>query len=396
MHRINKYILWYGGGLLLLAIAIIPLIHPSRYERPFFHSSTAIACIRLCLLALPALAAFGMFRSYAGSRREKFVLALLAITAACFCEQILHQFVDKGHYFGGADNNTTWQRGLQKSVIALDPAVIPHSYRFLSHSIVAIFERLGNSFELARGVYRVLFNTLLFAAAIRYARLYLGRLAAIGVLLVLVMIFPITVAWFAGQFVDPISHLSFVACLYFYARNYEPGIGPTIVLGVFAKESVAALAVCRAFYGPQSQRCRAGLRAICYLLAALISLAAIRYFVNHGSFAYRSVSGVGLNQTMANLRGYREWSLQYIFSIGILLPGACLGWKLMDRSFRLTCLVLTLSLIVSSALFSWLNEVRNLVPALVMLAIVNFKYIESRFGFSMDGDPIPTDRRTLK
>jgi len=62
--------------------------------------------------------------------------------------------------------------------------------------------------------------------------------------------------------------------------------------------------------------------------------------------------------------------------IGLFVPGAVWGWKWMDNPFRLTCLFVTAGVVVSSAMFSWLSEVRNLVPAIVMLAIVNVTAVE--------------------
>ena len=69
----------------------------------------------------------------------------------------------------------------------------------------------------------------------------------------------------------------------------------------------------------------------------------------------------------------------YLATLGVLLPGAALGWRLMDRAFRSTCLLVTIAVVVSSLLFSWLVEVRNLIPALIPLAIVNLKYVETRW-----------------
>lgn len=382
MKNAARYLLWYGGAALMLALTILPLARPAWFATPLFTHAAVLWTARIALLVLPLVAAILGFRTYAASRGERIWLIILVLLAAGFAEQVHHQFVDKGAYFGGGNSNTTFQQNLQQAVLELRPDAIPHSYRFVSHSLVAWAQWLSGSFFVGRAAYRLLFNTLLFVAIFRYARLFLGKPASVGVVLAMLLVYPITVAWYAGQFVDPASHLSFVACLYFFARPFEPGVGPALVVGVLAKESVAALAVCRAFYG--SKRARAVLLAGLYFGAALAALIAIRYIVNRHAFGYGRISGVGMDHVWANLSGYDEWPFQYLFSLGIFLPGAWLGWHLMDRPFRLTCLLLTAALVVSSALFSWLNEVRNLVPALVMLAIVNLKYVESRFLRSAD------------
>jgi hypothetical protein len=89
---------------------------------------------------------------------------------------------------------------------------------------------------------------------------------------------------------------------------------------------------------------------------------------------------VDIGHVVRNLGTYEQWTLQYLFSVGVLIPGTILGWRLMPPSFRWTCLLVTLSLVVSSAFFSWLNEVRNLVPAMILMLVVNMRYLESKFG----------------
>lgn len=379
MKTFARHLAWIGGGAVLLAFALLPIVRPAIVAQPFSDTKAVIYAVRALLCLLPLIGTAILLASWPGGRREKIFLIVFVLLAATFCEHVHHQFVDKGHYFGGAESNTSWQQRLQSAVLQLDQNQIPHSYRFLSHGTLATLEWLSGSFAFARGAFRVLFNALLFAAILRYARVYLRPPFAIAAVLASVMIYPVTIAWYAGQPVDPMSHVSFIACLYFFARRNDAAVAPTLVLGVLAKESVAALAVCRAFYGPN--RLRSTSVAALYAGLAVATLIAVRYAVTQGTFAYAKISGVGTGHLWANLKGWDEWSLQYLFTLGILAPGTWLGWRLMDRPFQLTCLVLTVSLVLSSALFSWLNEVRNLMPALVMLTIVNLKYVESRLGF---------------
>lgn len=377
-QKAAPFLLWYlGGGLVLLA-SCLPILWPAYFTTPLPAQPTTLLWLRrVALFALIPLATLVLFRTYEGRRTEKWGFIVLAVLGACFCEQILHQFVDKGHYFG-APANTDIQRELQGSVIALDPRHVPHSYRFFSHGIVELFTWFGGSFEVGRAAYRLLFNALLCGAILRYARLFLPALYAGATLLLLLLLYPITVAWFAGQFVDPASHLSFVACLYFIQTGFEPGFAPALFVGVFAKESVAVMAVAR-FFG-HSSRWRAAVATLLYFLLALSGLLAIRLWVNQGAMQYQNISGVGTGQVLANLKGWDEWIPQYVFSLGVLLPGAALGWRLMSRNYRWITGLLGVSLVVTSAMFSWLNEVRNLFPAMIMLAIVNLRYVQSRIS----------------
>lgn len=370
----TAFVIWYAGGAFMLCLAAAPLLWSAAFSTPWPTSWWQIWSARLLLFAAIPLSVLFLFRTYLGAKREKWTFVILALLGAGFCEQIVHQFVDKGHYFN--EVNDTWQRSLQARVLALDPSFVPHSYRFLSHGIVELFSWLTGSFEVGRAAYRLLFNALLCGAILRYARLFLPAFYAGATLVLLLCLYPITVAWFAGQFVDPVSHLSFVACLYFLQRGFEPGIGPTIGVGVFAKESVAVMAAARFFY-PRIER-RSLFAAAGYAALAVAGLLAIRFWVNHGTMQYRSISGVGWVHIWDNLKGWDEWVPQYLFSIGVLLPGAALGWRLMDKSFRRTTLLLGVALVGSSALFSWLNEVRNLFPLMILLAIVNLRYLQKR------------------
>jgi hypothetical protein len=193
---------------------------------------------------------------------------------------------------------------------------------------------------------------------------------------VLAALYPQIIFHYAGQMVDPASYLSFAACLFCLARRNDALFGPVLFLGVFAKESVIVMAVCRAFYGPD--RRRAVLVAAGYLVVALFLVVAIRLKIT-GGFNYSTMSGVGLSHIRENiLRWYPWWLPLYVCTLGLLLPGAILGMRFMDRSFRWTCVVITASVVISSTMFSWLTEVRNLGPALIPLAVANLRYAELR------------------
>jgi hypothetical protein len=200
------------------------------------------------------------------------------------------------------------------------------------------------------------------------------------VVVLVVMVYPVTIVRYAGQLVDPASHLSFAVCLYALAAGYEPAFGPSLFLGVFAKESVVVMGLCRMFYG--ASRLRALAATALYFGVGLANVAAIRLIVNHGTFAYNKVSGVEENHILTNWNLYDQWGPLYLVSIGLFIPGAVLGWRYMDRPFKQTALLVTAAMVVSSLIFSWLAEVRNLMPAIFPLAVASMKYVEVR-GFGL-------------
>jgi uncharacterized membrane-anchored protein YitT (DUF2179 family) len=174
-----------------------------------------------------------------------------------------------------------------------------------------------------------------------------------------------------------------VVCLYSLAAGYEPAFGPSLFLGVFAKESVVVMGLCRMFYG--ANRLRAIAATALYFGGGVAIATGIRLVVNHGTFAYGKVSGMQWDHIHTNLSLYDQWGPLYLLSLGVFIPGAVLGWRYMDSAFKATTLLVTAAMIVSSLMFSWLAEVRNLMPAIFPLAVASLKYVEVRvLGVGVD------------
>jgi hypothetical protein len=379
MNRARPWILWYVFASAFLAIGSLPVALSGHLAGVLLVPPALVPLARTVLLASPFLACWVALRNAPGSARERRIAWAFSLACAGFCEVLHYWITDTGHYFPTAQfaDNTGWQLWVHSAVLRLSPWFEPHSYRFLPDSIVALFQAFTGDFAFARTAYRLLFNSLLFATIFRYSRIYLAPVSAVAVMLVIVLLYPVSILRYAGQLADPLSHLSFAVCLYCLAAGYGPGFGPSLVVGIFAKESVVVMALCRAFQGGSCLRSAA--RALGYLVAALAAAVAIRLRVNHGHLAYHAISGTGFQQARYNLDAWADWVPLYLATLGVLLPGAALGWRLMDRAFRSTCLLVTIAVVVSSLLFSWLVEVRNLIPALIPLAIVNLKYVETRW-----------------
>lgn len=380
MKPIPSALRWAAGALVLLAAGLTPLLWPGLYDGPIILDRPTLLTLRGALaLAVPLLTWLGL-RGAQLPVAEKRVVFFACLVAASVCEVVHYWVIDRGHYFPASQfkDNTAWQLYMNEGILALRPEYLPHSYRFLPDCLVRILAALVDDFAYARILYRMTCNGLLFVTIFRFARLHVRTPAACGVVVGLVALYPVTVLKYAGQFVDPLSHLSFAACLLFLAEGREAGFAASLVVGLFAKESVFVMAFCRAFHGPRWFRSVA--IAIGYALAGSAVVFGIRLFVNHGSFAYGQVSGVGPGHLWNNLAKYPEWGPLYLVSLGALLPGAIAGWRLVDRALRWTTITLVLAMIGSSLLFSWLHEVRNLMPAFIVLAVINARYLEHLFS----------------
>ena len=91
---------------------------------------------------------------------------------------------------------------------------------------------------------------------------------------------------------------------------------------------------------------------------------------------YARISGPGPSHVLNNLGQYTDWGPLWLVSLGLFLPGTLLGWRWLEPAFKATALVMTFALVLSSLFFSWLREVRNLVPAFIPLAVASLKYLE--------------------
>jgi hypothetical protein len=370
MSRAKPFLLWYGGAAAILAVGFARLLRPEWFTGPALGVPPQV--FWLVALAAPWL----VLKGAASTRREHVVVTAFVVAAAALSSYVHYVMVDLGHYFPVSQftDNTAWQLFLHRGILALSEGYLPHSYRFLPDALIGVMEWATGSFEAARFANAFIFYGLLYAFALRFARLYLSTVGSVAVVILLLVVFPVTNSYYAGQPIDPMSHLSFVICMWALATRQEAPLGASLICGCLAKESVLLMAPCRAFYG--ERRGRAVLLAVAYTAITFAAIAAVRLIVNGGTFSYGRVSGVEPGFFATNLASYRIWVPQYLFSIGVFVPGAVLGWKWMDRPFQLTCLFVTAGVVISSAIFSWLWEVRNLVPAIVMLAIVNVRAVE--------------------
>jgi hypothetical protein len=352
------------------AVTLLPLARPSFFvPDPRRSVLVSVAGAWIAMLA-PAAAVWLLWRclpELGGARARVRLILLFGLTAALLTE-IHRTTVDQSIYLGQHVPNTEWQRTLQESVLARDPAAIPHTYRPLPHAFLAWLELLSGSFPFASWVYRMTFLWLLLGWIYGFARLHVRPAAAILATFLYCAIYPITIRYYAGQPADPMSHLSFVLAFYALGTGAFPLFVAAVAIGCLAKESVVALV---GFYALFGRRDPAFARRL-VLVAAISSVALIapRLAVPHTPSGYAAVSGVGLDHVRTNLANYEHWAPQLLFTIGILAPFALWGWRDANPLLRRLTLFLLPTLFLSSLLFSWLREARNFVPLVVPLAIM--------------------------
>ena len=378
----TRHAQWRNAAI-VVGVTLVALL-PVFFPRPFIEATAprgiAAALAYTIALALPVAAGGLVWTLLPGPRRAGAILFWFIVAAQL--TMVHYRLIDRGWYFGDI-SNLTWQVDLNNAVVRRDPSVIPHSYRFLPDSVLQLLETLTGNFVYSRTVYRLTFGFLLVYAIWRFARFWLSEGGAHAVVLVYALSYPITIAIYAGQPTDPMSHLSFVAAFVALESGAFLYFALAVVIGALAKETVVALlGYYLLFHWPRDRD--GWVRFGAASAASLAVLAGTRLPVA-GRVSYSAVSGVPVEHIRDNLLAYEHWGPQFLFSVGLLLPFVVLGWRRAPLTPRRLTLFLLPVLFVSSTLFSWLHEARNWVPVIVPMAVIAWSYVAPETAFASRG-----------
>jgi hypothetical protein len=172
--------------------------------------------------------------------RGRVYLLLLFSVLSAFLTWGHYLEVDSGQYFEEM-TNTEWQQMINDAAVRRDARFLPHSYRFLPDSFTQWIETLTGSFLYARTLYRWTFCLLLLFAIHRFALLFTSNVASFASVLLYALVYRMTLTDYAGQLVDPASHLSFVAAFLALEIGVFPYFVLAVAVGTLAKETVLAL-----------------------------------------------------------------------------------------------------------------------------------------------------------
>lgn len=360
-----------AATLVALTPVLVPALRdpiPPSFEVWLFLGGLACTLPVLTVAACWRLAPLDLDRA---RRRDLFVLLVLA---TLLCAHVHHTNVDTADFKYAAkvypDGNTGWQRETQALVMHLEPTYYGHNVRLLSNSLVHGLQLATGTFESARTIYRLTFGFLLVLSIYALGRVWLSHAAALLALLFYLSVYPVSIRLYAGQLLDPMSHLSFVLGLLCMARRRDADLALVILIGALAKESVVALT---GLYVLMRWRERPRWPAVATLVAGLFVVWLVRRLVYAGvAVDTTTLSGVGWGHMLENLRPERFWLWfpQLGLTIGLFLPFLALAWRQVPRDLRIVAAGLSLILPLTSLRFSWLYEARNYVPAVIPLAIV--------------------------
>jgi hypothetical protein len=361
---------WLAIGLVVLAtvLSLLPVLFgipiPAPARNPILSYATiycpALAAVVLCYLCDRRL------------ERAEMLRTLLVCVVLTLLTNYLHMWlVDNASYVTGP--NLAVQMKLHQSILVLAPDTLPHSYRFLPDSFVRVLEGITGDFAAAREGYRNLFSFLVLYALYRFARFFLRPGGALCCLFLWAAVTPVSFRYYAGQLIDPLSHLSFLLSFIFLETEHFAYLFLTICIGALAKETIAAMGGYYFLVAWWKKHSRG--RAVLLVAASLLIILAIRALVLRGVPGYKEVSGVGFDHVFQNWQNYKQWSGTIFYTVGILVPFVALGWRTTPWRLRSLALYLLPVLFVSSLVFSWLREARNFMPLVAVLIVMTIHYL---------------------
>jgi hypothetical protein len=268
------------------------------------------------------------------------------------------------------------------NVMNLDPEAIPNTFRFLPNSMVRIGEFFTGDFVYARTIYWLTMMYLLLFSIYYYARIHCSHDKAFFTVLLYACVFPVSIRYYAGQLTDPLSHLSFVLSFIFLELNLFFAFVTALSIGILAKESIVVMVVYYFLFKRKEQRWFAK-SSFAFLVCAAIVLCIRLLIVPSAGMPLNDFFVLGnMDKWMfyfsANFGDYGKWVWQMVFTVGMFIPFLILAWKSAPRNARNLSVFLFAILLFSNMTFSWLKETRNLIPAVIPMALITSHYLLSR------------------
>ena len=272
-----------------------------------------------------------------------------------------------------------WQRDLYVRLFNHEYDA-PHPYRPLPYGFVRLVERLTHDWTFACVSYRWFFTFWFVWASYRLARRYLNPNRSLLTLIPLVVLYPLSIAYYMGQLTDPLSHALFVLAFLYLLEDRSLALAAALALGVVAKETVVlvvpAYLACYWRRGWRAWFVTAGLGFVC--VAAFLSTRLplgwrLGYHKLNGTNGSMIGLNLGLGDASVNLP-VLLWVnyLHPLLFVGLFVPFIAFGWRRIDPHLRIVCLTVTPLLLLSNVSFGWLYESRNYMPIVPLLCVASF------------------------
>ncbi len=289
---------------------------------------------------------------------------------------------------GSLTPNEGGQRQLYQHVLDREAkegnySFVPHVYRPLPYGFARFLEVLTGDWHFACWSYRWFFTYWFLWASWTFCRRYLRPSTACAVVGWMVLLYPFSLWYYAGQLTDPMSHALFVLGLIYIVTDQWWPLLFSLALGAAAKETAAVLIL-----GYWACKWRGGLlsfaKGLGLLLGFIGAYLAVRLpagwlqsLTNEASLfqSINATSGLMIWRNLQvrtdwvayRLRGIESYLLPVLF-VGPFVPGIMRNWMRIDRCLRTLAVSVTPLVVASSLCFSWLREARNYMPLVPLLA----------------------------
>jgi hypothetical protein len=378
-------LVWLGLAL-TAAVAVPPLFlepQPAGFVAPWaspLAGWTSKAAVAAALALAVACGAWGR----PGEPRAGAAAAALA-AAALLMTALHYDWVDVPY--------RVWQRGMYLTVLRHGHAP-PHTYRPLPYGFARSLEWLTGDWTFACLVYRAFFTFWFLWGAYRFARLFHGPGRALAAVAPAVLLYPLSIYYYAGQLTDPLSHALFMLALLAIAEGRWPELAAALALGVMAKETAAVLVVSylachwRRGLPALAQAAAVGAAAAAAFLAVRLpfgwqpgnedanGLQGLMISTNLGTGPLAAKLGLGpwadrlglgrpvAVSTVSTVQNY----LHPLYFVGAFLPAVAWNWRRLDGRLRPLLLTAVPLLLLGNLCFGWMYESRNYMPLVPLLA----------------------------
>jgi hypothetical protein len=257
----------------------------------------------------------------------------------------------------------------------------PDQYRFLSQGTLWWMTLTNGDFVFSYLAFRFFFTFLLCHSIYRLARCYLSPQNSIMVVFMYGAFYPLSIRYYFGNLLDPMSHLVMLTALYYCRQRKFWCFFWLFVLGVFIKETMLLLAPCYYLMNLEI----AGLREERNLQRiVLLSVAGMAVFFAcrlpfHFNYDFKTLNRTPEIMIYANLGFSRALVTstvsvfqRYVHPVLFLfmwLPLIIWQRQRLPAPLFWTSIYLAAGLYFTNLCFGWNYESRNFIPGLVLLLI---------------------------
>jgi hypothetical protein len=274
-----------------------------------------------------------------------------------------------------------WQQRQYLAILSGDfvdsrgEGAIPHVFRPLPYGFVRALERLTGDWTFSCLAYRAFFTFWFLWASFQFVRLFHDPGRALWILVIIALLYPLSVYYYLGQLIDPLSHTLFALAFIWVVEDRWLVLALTLALGVLAKETIAivvpAYGAAYSRQGLSTWRRTAVLAGACALAYLAVRLP-LGWTPGHeainGLEGFMMWANLGIARRTAEsaVPVYQNYIHVALF-VAVFLPFVVWNWRRLDPRLRALVAVVTPLLLASSLLFGWLYESRNYVPLLPLL-----------------------------